>query len=98
MNKELEKYLLKYEQKMHEDLQDFVAIPSVSDDPVNVKKALGFIIDLAKSYGFEARTVLDDQVGVIEMGEGPETMGILAHVDVVPAGDPREWTSTHIAP
>ncbi len=92
MNKELEKYLLKYEQKMHEDLQDFVAIPSVSDDPVNVKKALGFIINLAKSYGFAARTVLDDQVGVIEMGEGPETMGILAHVDVVPPGDPREWT------
>ena len=92
MNTELEKFLIKHEQKMHEDLQDFVAIPSVSEDKEKVKEALRFILELAKGYGFEARSVLDEQVGIIEMGQGDETLGILAHVDVVPPGDPEEWT------
>ena len=92
MYTELEKFLIRNEQKMHEDLQDFVAIPSVSEDREKVKEALRFILDLAGGYGFKAESFLDEQVGVIEMGEGDETLGILAHVDVVPPGDLSQWT------
>ncbi|MBO5994233.1 MAG: Sapep family Mn(2+)-dependent dipeptidase [Firmicutes bacterium] len=92
MNAELDRFLTKHEQKMHEDLQDFVAIPSVSEDKEKVREALRYILDLARSYGLKAESFLDEQVGVIEMGEGDETLGILAHVDVVPPGDPAEWT------
>ena len=91
MNQQLETYLDRHEDEMLDDLMEFIEIPSVSDDHDNVVKALRFILDRAESYDFEARSVLDDQVGVIEMGEGGETLGILAHVDVVPAGDPGEW-------
>ncbi len=76
---------------MHKDLMDFIAIPSVSSDHENVVKALHFILDLARKNGFEARAVLDDQIGIIEMGEGEETLGILTHVDVVPPGYPEDW-------
>ncbi len=91
MNDFLNKYLDRHSYDMREDLENFVAIPSVSDDHENVVKALRYALDLAESYGFEARSVLDDQVGIIEMGEGEETLGILTHVDVVPPGDLNEW-------
>ncbi|MBR6473546.1 MAG: Sapep family Mn(2+)-dependent dipeptidase [Firmicutes bacterium] len=92
MNRQLEDFLERHEHLMHEDLQELVAIPSVSDDIENVKKALEATLDLARKYGFEARSVLNDQVGIIEMGEGDETLGLLAHVDVVPPGDLGQWT------
>lgn len=53
-------------------------------------------MDLGKSYGFNTRN-LNGQVGLIEYGTGEESMGILVHCDVVPAGngwdtDPFELT------
>ena len=66
MNRQLEDFLERHEHLMHEDLQELVAIPSVSDDIENVKKALEATLDLARKYGFEARSVLNDQVGIIE--------------------------------
>ncbi len=46
-----------------------------------------------KNMGFEAKSVLNHQVGVIEIGEGEETIGILSHVDVVPPENPQSWIS-----
>lgn len=75
------------------DLADLIAIPSESDDKEKVKEALRLALKQAEELGFKAYSVLDEQVGIVEMGEGPETLGILAHVDVVPAGDPAQWDS-----
>ena len=91
MNSMIREYLETHKDEMYRDLEKFTAIPSVSSDKANVTKALHFILDLASEYGFDASSVLDDQVGVIEMGSGDETLGILAHVDVVPPGDPEDW-------
>lgn len=91
MNNILEKYLDEHKEDMLNDLKDFVAIPSVSSDREQVVNALNYILDLAGKYGFEAKSVLDDQVGIIEMGEGDETLGILTHVDVVPTGYLTDW-------
>lgn len=91
MNNIIKKYLEDHFGNMQDDLSRFIAIPSISSDHENVVKALHFILDLAAGYGFSARSVLDDQVGIIEMGEGDETLGILTHVDVVPTGDPEDW-------
>ncbi|MBQ7702972.1 MAG: Sapep family Mn(2+)-dependent dipeptidase [Firmicutes bacterium] len=93
MNARIEKYLDEHFEEMLEDLSSFVAIPSVSEDHDNVVKALRFALELAGKYGLKAESFLDDQVGVIEMGDGDETLGILTHVDVVPAGDPADWDS-----
>ncbi len=93
MNAQIEKYIDDHFEEMLKDLKDFVAIPSVSSDHDNVVRALRFVLDLAEGYGFKAYSVLNDQVGIIEMGEGKETLGILTHVDVVPPGDKEDWDS-----
>lgn len=76
------------------DLSGLIAIPSVSNQLDEVRKALHYMVDLAKSMKLEAYTLLDDQVGIIEMGQGEETIGILVHVDVVDVGDETKWSSS----
>lgn len=76
-----------------------VSFPSVleefnpkSDSPFGVanKDALNWMLDYAKKDGFE---VLNDQnyAGHVAFGEGSETLGVLAHLDVVPAVG--KWTA-----
>ena len=91
MNQKIRLFLEEHEKDMHDDLKAFIGIPSISSDHENVVRALHFILELAKTYGFEARSVLEEQVGIIEMGSGDETLGILTHVDVVPPGDMEDW-------
>ena len=93
MNIKMKEYIDKHQEDMIRDLAELVAIPSESDDHEEVRKALRAVIDLASGYGFKAYSVLDDQVGIVEMGDGDETLGILTHVDVVPAGNPEGWLS-----
>lgn len=73
------------------DLMELVKIESVSENTEEVKKALHFVLDLGRKMGFNSKAVLNDQVGVIELGEGTETLGILTHVDVVAPGDLGSW-------
>ncbi len=83
------------------DLARYVAIPSISSDREEVKHALAYILQLAESMGFTAKSLLDDRIGLIELepdthspGGGQETIGILSHVDVVPPGDLAGWDTS----
>ena len=87
----LQNYINQHRSEMLKDLADFVAIPSVSEDIAEVRKALSFALQLGEKLGFRTENCLDGQVGIIEMGAGDETLGILSHVDVVPAGAPADW-------
>ncbi|MBR3785172.1 MAG: Sapep family Mn(2+)-dependent dipeptidase [Firmicutes bacterium] len=89
----LNAYLEDHKEEILHVLSDFVAIPSVSSDKEKVKEALEFALALGDQMGFRTENCLDGQVGVIEMGDGEETLGILSHVDVVPAGDREDWDS-----
>ena len=91
MNKILTEYLDNHKEQMIKDLGDFVAIPSVSEDLPEVNKALDYILNLGEKMGLTSINCLDGQVGVIEMGDGDETLGILTHVDVVDPGDMDVW-------
>ena len=51
-----------------------------------VAEALDAALKLGESMGFRTEN-FDNYVGHIEFGEGEEMVGILGHVDVVPAGD-----------
>ena len=64
--------------------------PAVADMPFGkgAKDALDWFLSLASSFGFETKNY-DNYVGEVVFGEGEE-LGILAHLDVVPAGD--GWT------
>src|SRR5690554_5247982 len=50
-----------------------------------INDALHFMLDMAKKDGFETLNA-NNYAGHIEMGEGPEFVGMIGHLDVVPAG------------
>lgn len=88
----------KRKESLLRDLRSLLAVKSVLDEaqatpeaPLGeeVKKALDFMLNLGKADGFAAKEV-DRVAGHLEFGEGEELIGILCHVDVVPAGD--GWT------
>lgn len=83
--------------EMFERLRGWIAIDSVSGERSGPNAPFGegarrvldqFLID-AQDMGFATRDC-DGYAGDAQMGEGEQTMGILAHLDVVPAGD--GWT------
>lgn len=90
-NKTLAEYIDNNKEQMIRELGEFVAIPSVSEDLPEVNRALDYILALGKGMGLTAISRLNGQVGVIETGDGDETLGILTHVDVVAPGDMDIW-------
>ncbi|QHI72218.1 M20 family metallopeptidase [Aminipila terrae] len=87
----LTQYIDNKQSEMLKNLADFIQIPSISENKNQVSEALNYALNLGKSLGFKVSLVLDGQVGVIEMGGGQETLGILSHVDVVAPGDMDKW-------
>lgn len=86
------------------DLEGFLRIESVKDlemstseHPMGKKigEALTYILNLGESSGFTTKN-LDGYVGYMEMGDSEDYIGVLAHVDVVPA--PGEWTTPPFQP
>lgn len=90
----------KYEQEFIELSTKLLQIPTVLDeyDPDNIeepfgkdiRQALDFMLGVAKADGFLVKNV-DNYAGHIEYGTGEEVLGILGHLDVVPAGG--KWTN-----
>lgn len=81
---------------MIEELQSLIGIPSISekgDDHapygVETAKALKYVLDLCRDFGFRTENC-ENQAGYAEIGSGDEMIGILCHLDVVPAGN--GWT------
>ena len=78
------------------DMKRWIAVPSVQgpaeeNAPFGKenRRMLDLALEDAKKYGFEVRDV-DGYAGDISFGQGEQTMGMLCHLDVVPAGD--GWT------
>ena len=71
---------------------DSVEAPALPGKPFGegVAEALKYILDLADSLGFKTANY-DNFAGEVEWGEGQTTLGILCHVDVVPAGKLSDW-------
>ncbi|HEX2946172.1 MAG TPA: Sapep family Mn(2+)-dependent dipeptidase [Clostridia bacterium] len=81
------------------NLSRLVAIESVQGPPEqgmpfgsSVHAALEQVLALGSDMGFAVHDY-DGYVGTIDWGEGDELIGVLTHVDVVPAGDPSAWES-----
>lgn len=96
--------VLEYENQIIDDLKGLLSIESVRDDskaskeaPVGPgpRKALDYMYGIAERDGFSTHDV-DHIAGRIEAGKGEELLGILCHVDVVPAGD--GWDSDPFKP
>ena len=100
----MERKVQQYEDQIINDLKGLLAIESVRDDakasedaPVGPgpRKALDYMYEIAHRDGFTTHDV-DHIAGRIEAGKGNDVLGILCHVDVVPAGD--GWDSNPFEP
>jgi len=83
--------------EMVESLQSLLRIESVKDLPQpnapfgsGISNALEYVLELAQKYGFTTRNV-DGYAGHVEWGTGEPYIGVLCHLDVVPAGS--GWSS-----
>ncbi|MDD3999996.1 MAG: dipeptidase PepV [Bacilli bacterium] len=83
----------KNKEQMLKDLQSLLQIdstlvenPKSSTAPFGegIRESLDYMLDLGEKMGFKVRNV-KNIAGHIEFGEGEEIVGILGHVDVVPA-------------
>ncbi len=81
-----------YEKEMLDDLAAVVAIDSSGSDPKpdapfgeGPAEVLHTFLKIAERMGFETDNV-DNYAGAVSYGSGEETVGVLAHLDVVPAG------------
>ncbi len=99
MDERIDAYLRGHENEIHADILRLVAIPSVSENRGQARRALKEFLAMAASMGFTVREAAGGDVGIATVGpdesagaEPPrpfETMGILAHVDVVDPGTRR---------
>lgn len=82
--------------EMTSSLQALLQIPSVKETAdagrpfgQGPSTALEYMLNLAQQKGFVVKNV-DGYAGHVEFGEGDEYIGVLSHLDVVPAGS--GWT------
>ena len=85
--------ILRYQDDILRDLAELIRIPSVRSAPEpgmpfgrESARALETVLSMAERLGLEVKNV-DNYAGHAEYGEGEETAAVLAHVDVVPAGE-----------
>ncbi len=78
---------------MFSDLKGLIEIPSIKEEAKEnmpfgepCSKALDYALSLCEKFGFKTKN-LDNYCGLAEIGQGEKLIGILCHLDVVPAGD-----------
>lgn len=97
MNTVLNKYIDEIKDKIIKSTCELINIPSIFDDndgsntPLGkyTVEALNYVLDLGKSFGFKTKNI-DNKCGYIEFGEVEKLLGIIGHLDVVPADE--DWT------
>ncbi|WP_290033742.1 dipeptidase PepV [Ligilactobacillus cholophilus] len=91
-------------EELLEDLKSMLRIKSVRDESKKTddaplgpgpKAGLDQFLSIANRDGFKT-TNIDGMAGEISFGQGDETLGILAHVDVMPAG--KGWNTDPFEP
>ena len=98
MKERIHQYFIEHRQEMLDDIMELVRIPSVNAPAEEgapfgpaCRQVLDAAVAKAKSFGFRAE-VLGDKVAVADLNDCPAQLDILAHLDVVPAGD--GWSVT----
>ena len=93
----LDRIVASYRDELIANIQKWVSVLSVKGPAAGENAPFGEgprrMLDMAladaRRFGFEVRDI-DGYAGDVSYGNGPETMGMLAHLDVVPIGD--GWT------
>lgn len=99
MNDMIKEYVYTNKERLLSMIYELVAVQSVKGDPsegapfgIGPRAALDKMVGICRREGFESR-ICDDVVGIadISVGDGFPALGILCHLDVVPAADQDGW-------
>ncbi|WP_342432914.1 M20 family metallopeptidase [Neobacillus sp. FSL H8-0543] len=100
IDEQLRSELRKIENDFHQALIQLVAIPSVMEENEedypfgkNIDLALKKTLEICEQLGFKTFYDPKGYYGYAEIGEGEELIGVLGHLDVVPAGKRDEWAT-----
>lgn len=93
------------EKSFIEDLKKVVSVPSIIGEESqgkpfgeDIDRALDEILAISNSLGFRTFKNPEGYYGCAEIGSGAEMIGILGHVDVVPAGELEVWDTQPFDP
>lgn len=97
-------YILKNRQNIVGNICDLITFPSISDESGNshfpfgkaCSDSLKYFLNLSNSLGFRTKNV-NGYCGFAEFGEGEELIGIVGHLDVVPAKE-DDWLYSPFVP
>jgi succinyl-diaminopimelate desuccinylase len=88
-----------------QSIKELVSIPSVINEDSsnypfgeNIDRALKKTLELCESLGFKTYYDPEGYYGYAEIGQGEELVGILGHLDVVPAGALDAWSHNPFEP
>ena len=96
----IEEFVKENEENIVNTISDLISFKSISTETENpempfgeeCKKALDYALELGNKMGFRTKNI-DGYCGYIEFGEGEELVGIIGHLDVVPAEIKDGWTT-----
>ena len=98
MLEDIDSYLSAQQAPLKAALAELVRIPSVCDEGgggypfgAAIDQALRVALQIAGDLGFRTQYGDGGYYGFAEVGEGPEMLGILGHLDVVPPGKLEDW-------
>ena len=99
-----EKYILNNKKELINKICDLVTFPSISEETSDshfpfgkaCNDSLKYFLSLADSLDFKTKNV-DGYAGFAEFGEGEDLIGIIGHLDVVPANE-DDWQFSPFAP
>ena len=88
---QIEAYIKEHETQILTDLRELIAFRSVSEEKNEIRKSLDWFLLRAEEMGFQTYRTTAGDAGIVEAGQGDETLGILVHLDVVDPGDADKW-------
>lgn len=85
-----------------DSLQTIISYPSVLNEGENgtpfgqaIQDVLEKTLEIAQEMGFQTYLDPEGYYGYAEIGQGEELLAVLCHLDVVPAGDLKDWKTPH---
>lgn len=102
MREIIKKNVERIEPQIIKAISDSISFASVLDEEnafvgapfgKNINDCLDNVLDLCEELGFKTYKDEEGYYGYAEVGEGEELVGVLGHLDVVPAGDLETWNT-----
>ena len=86
-------FFREHEDEMERDFAALIGFASTADQADQVHASLDFVLSRAREMGMQTGVTSMHRAGWVQIGSGRQTMGILAHVDVVGIGDAARWVT-----